>query len=213
MNMDIFNSDWIGLVITGLGTLFLIGEILVNMRGFFGLLGIGFIVIYFTAYLEPGSFTIMLIIYFIGLLLVLVDGKLINDGTLATIGIVLMLVAVALAAPNLYAGLYAIIGVLGGGASSFLFLKVFQQRNMWNKITLKDRLTSEAGYSSMSKEYELLVGKEGVTRSVLRPVGTIRIDNQDYSAVSNGQWLEKDITIKVVQVDGTRILVEKNNQD
>src|SRR5690625_3193904 len=91
--MDIFSSDWIGFILTGLGTLFLIGEMLVNMRGFFGLLGIGFIVIYFTAYLEPGSFMIMLIIYLIGLLLIIIDGKLINDGTLGIIGLVLMLVA------------------------------------------------------------------------------------------------------------------------
>jgi len=207
--MELFNSDWIGLVITGLGTLFLLGEILVNMRGVFGILGIGFIVIYFTAYLEPGSFMIMLIIYFIGLLLIIIDGKLINDGTLATIGVVLMLTSVALAAPNLYAGLYAIIGVLVGGASSFGFLKVFKQRNMWNKLALTDRLTTEAGYSTMNQEYHLLLGKEGITKSVLRPVGTIRIGDQDYSAVSNGQWLEQGVEIKVVQVDGTKILVEK----
>lgn len=209
--MELFNTDWIGLVITGLGTLFLIGEILVNMRGFFGLLGMGFIVIYFTVYLEPGSFMIMLIIYFIGLLLIIIDGKLINDGTLATIGLVFMLTAVALASPNLYAGLYAVIGVLVGGASSFLFLKVFKQRNMWNKLALKDRLTSEEGYSSMNQEYESLVGMEGTTLSVLRPVGTVRINHKNYSAISNGQWLEKGIQVKVVEVDGTRILVEKVN--
>src|SRR5690625_5200483 len=166
-HMEIFSLDWIVLFITGLGTLFLIGEVLVNMRGLFGLLGIGFIVIYFTAYLEQGSFMIILIIYLIGLLLIIIDGKLINDGTLGIIGLVLMLVAVALAAPNLYAGLYAIIGVLIGGASSFLFLKVFKRRSMWNKLALTDRLTAEAGYSSMSEEYESLLGKEGVTQGGL----------------------------------------------
>ena len=43
----LFASDWIGLLLVGLGTLFLLGEILVNLRGFFALLGIGFIVLYF----------------------------------------------------------------------------------------------------------------------------------------------------------------------
>lgn len=33
--MQIFTYDWIGLFITGFATLFLIGEVLVNMRGFF----------------------------------------------------------------------------------------------------------------------------------------------------------------------------------
>src|SRR5699024_12389462 len=110
--MDIFAYDWIGFFIIGFGTLFLIGEILVNMRGLFAILSIGFITVYFGAYPEPNSFTLMVIIYFIGLLLIIVDGKVVNDGTLATLGLGSMITAVALAAPNFNAGLYAVSGVL-----------------------------------------------------------------------------------------------------
>ncbi|MEN1970517.1 NfeD family protein [Lentibacillus sp. N15] len=206
--MDIFSYSWLVFVMTGFGTLFLIGEILVNMRGLFGLLGLGFIVVYFSAYLETGSFIIMLIIYFVGILLIIIDGKLLNDGTLSTLGLASMLISVALAAPNLTSGLYGVAGVLVGGFSSLLFLKVFKRRAMWSKLTLKDRLTNEAGYNSMSKEYKKLLGREGITLNALRPVGTIRIDHQDYSAISNGQWIDKGKSIRVIQVDGTRILVE-----
>ncbi|GAB3795475.1 NfeD family protein [Virgibacillus kimchii] len=207
--MDIFDLQWIALVITGLGTLFLLGEVLVNMRGFFALMGIGFITVYFTAYVETSSFILMLIIYFTGLLLIVIDGKLLNDGTLATLGLASMLISVALAAPDLTSGLYAVLGVLLGGGASFLFLKVFKRRQMWDKITLRDQLTKEAGYNSINESYEQLVSQEGITLNDLRPVGTIRINNKDYSAVSNGQWIEKGSEIKVVQVDGTKILVEK----
>ncbi|WP_174613825.1 NfeD family protein [Virgibacillus ihumii] len=209
--MDVFSLDWIGFVITGFGTLFLIGEMLVNMRGFFGLMGIAFITVYFAAYLETGSFIIMLIVYFIGLLLIIIDGKLVNDGTLATLGLACMLIAVAVTAPNLNAGLYAVIGVLVGGGSSFFFLKVFKRRDMWTKITLMDKLTSEKGYNSLNNEYADLLNQEGETMNNLRPVGTIQVNNKYYSAVSNGQWIPEKTKIKVVQVDGTRILVEKIN--
>src|SRR5690625_859895 len=115
--MDILTLNWMPLVITGLGTLFLIGEILVNMRGFFGLLGIAFMTVYFSAYLESGYLTLIVAIYIVGLLLIIIDGKLVNDGTLATLGLASMLTAVALAAPDLYTGLYSVLGVLiGGGA-------------------------------------------------------------------------------------------------
>lgn len=209
--MDIFSLDWIGFIITGFGTLFLIGEMLVNMRGFFGLMGLGFITVYFAVYLETGSFIIMLIVYLIGLLLIIIDGKIINDGTLATIGLACMLTAVALTAPNLYAGMYAVIGVLLGGFSSIFFLKVFKRRDMWSKLTLVDQLTKEAGYNSMNEEYEQLLNEEGKTVSNLRPVGTVQIKNKNYSAISNGQWIPENTHIKVVDVDGTRILVEKVN--
>src|SRR5690625_331960 len=204
----IFQSDWISLFIVGFGTLFLIGEILVNMRGIFALLGISFIVIYFYTYLtDPTSFAIILIIYFVGLLLILIDGKIVNDGTLATLGLAGMILSVIIAAPNFFAGIYAVLGVLVGGALSFTFLNIFKRRNMWSKIALKDRLTKEAGYSSLNEEYEKLVGKTGITITDLRPVGTIRIENDEYSGVSNAQWIEKGTEIKVVEVDGTKILV------
>lgn len=207
--MDIFSLSWVAFLLTGFGTLFLIGEVLVNMRGLFGILGIGFIVIYFSAYLEVGSVMLMLIIYFVGLLLIIIDGKFINDGTLGTLGLLSMLTAVALAADNFFTGLYAVVGVLLGGGGSFLFLKVFKQRSMWHKLALTDRLTTEAGYSSMNKEYKSLIGQEGITLNVLRPVGTIRINDKDFSAVSDGQWIPENTSVRVVQVDGTRILVQK----
>ena len=119
-----------------------------------------------------------------------------------------IIVSVSLAAPNLYAGLYAVIGVLVGAGTSFAFLKILPSRNMWAKITLKDRLTDEAGYSSINKGYESLVGEQGVTLTDFRPVGTFEINGKHYSGVSNGQWIKKNTDIEVKQVDGTRILVE-----
>lgn len=206
--LAIFEMEWIGLIITGFATLFLIGEVLVNMRGVFALLGIGFITVYFGAYVEANSIIIMLIIYFIGLLLIIIDGKLLNDGTLATIGLASMLTAVVLPAPSFTSGLYAVLGVLLGGGASFFFLKVFKRREMWNKITLKDQLTKEAGYNSLNVSYEQLVDKEGLTLTDLRPVGTIRVDHKNYSAISNGQWISKNTKVRIIKVDGTKILVE-----
>ncbi|WP_068674298.1 NfeD family protein [Oceanobacillus sp. Castelsardo] len=208
--MEIFDFVWIGFVLTGLGSLFLIGEVLVNARGVFGLLGIGFITVYFGAYVvQTSSFILMLILYFLGLILIIIDGKILNDGTLATIGVAIMLISVALAAPSFTSGLYSVLGVILGTVGSLLFLKVFNKREMWTKIALKDQLTSEAGYNSMSKEYEKLLGQIGMTKTDLRPVGTIEVNKKDYSAVSNGQWIDKDSHIQVIQVDGTKILVEK----
>lgn len=204
--------SWISFVIVGLGTLFLVGELLVNMRGLSAILGFGFISIYFLNYLEPNMFFIMLIIYLIGILLIIIDGKLINDGTLATIGVICMVLSVGLSSPNWTAGLFAVSGVFVGGISSLLFLKVFKKRKMWGKLALLEQLTEEKGYSTMNRSYKDLVGESGTTLTDMRPVGTIRVKDKDYSAVSNGQWIEKGTPIIVQQVDGTRILVEKTQK-
>ncbi|MGN8645494.1 NfeD family protein [Gracilibacillus sp. HCP3S3_G5_1] len=206
--MFTITADWMSFVIVALATLFLIGELLVNAKGIFSILGIGFITIYFASFLDPGMFFIMIIIYFFGLMLMIIDGKVLNDGTLAVIGLVCMIVSVGFAAPNWVAGLYAVIGVFIGGMSSFGFLKVFKKRQMWTKITLFDQLTEEAGYSSLNQSYKELIGRTGVTTTDMRPIGTVLIDNKEYSAITEGKWITKDTDVEVVDVDGTRILVK-----
>ncbi|MEQ6375893.1 NfeD family protein [Bacillaceae bacterium S4-13-58] len=201
--------SWVAFIITGLGTLFLLGELLVNMKGIFAIVGTGFITLYFMAYLEPGMFFLMLSLYILGIILIIIDGKVLNDGTLSVIGMVCMLLTVGFSAPSWVTGAYGAMGVLIGAGGSLLFLKVFPKRKMWGKIALVDRLTSEAGYNSINESYHYLIGKEGVTLTPFRPVGTIQVEGKEYSAISNGQWLEKNDKIVVDKVDGTRILVRK----
>ncbi len=207
--MFTITADWMSFVIVGLATLFLVGELLVNAKGIFSILGIGFITIYFSSFLEPGMFVIMIIIYFVGIMLMIIDGKIVNDGTLAVIGLVCMIASVGFAAPNWTAGLYAVIGVLIGGVMSFAFLKVFKKRQMWTKITLFDQLTDEAGYSSINQSHKELVGKTGKTTTDMRPIGTVLIDDREYSAITQGKWIERNTEIKITEVDGTRILVQE----
>src|SRR5699024_11639178 len=110
---------------------------------------------FFSGYLEADSFTFMIIIYFVGLLLIIIDGKLLNDGTFGILGIIGMLISVAMAAPNFTAGLYAAIGVFVGGSTSFTFLKVFKRRKMWTKIMLADRLTKKRGIPRSHKNTKI----------------------------------------------------------
>lgn len=207
---ELVQLDWFALVLVGIGTMLLLGEILVNTRGIFAILGIISITSYFYFYLPDFSnFIMMFIIYFIGLLLIIIDGKLISDGTLAMLGIVAIFISVAITAPNFTAGLYAVIGVIIGTGLSFVFMKFLPRRPMWSKIALKDRLTKEEGYSSLSEEYAELLHEKGETVTDLRPVGTVLINDKEYSVVSNGQWIKKGTKVIVIEVDGTKILVKE----
>lgn len=203
-------TDWFGFFIVGFGTFFLLGEMLVNMRGLFAVLGLFTITSYFYFYtIDSVAFVTMLVIYFIGLLFIFIDGKMLNDGTLGVLGLVGMIFSVAITAPNLFAGLYAVLGIIIGASCSFLLLKLFKRRNMWSKMMLKDRLTKEQGYTTLNEEYEQLVGKKAITMTDMRPAGTIEVDGKQYSAVTNGMWIEKGTEVTVIEVDGTKILVTK----
>lgn len=69
------------------------------------------------------------------------------------------------------------------------------------------------GYASFSAEkYEGLTGKEGVAVTVLRPVGIVLIEGAKYSAVTPGEFVDKGLPVRVVKVEGSRIVVRPRRQ-
>ena len=77
----------------------------------------------------------------------------------------------------------------GGGKRSDLFL---QERD--------DRRTQQ-------EDMKVLVGKSGTTTSVLRPAGIGDFDGVRLNVVTEGSFIEKDMPIEIVRVDGSRIVV------
>ncbi|GAE24749.1 hypothetical protein JCM9140_701 [Halalkalibacter wakoensis JCM 9140] len=207
--MEWLDTPSIGFIVVFLGTLFLIGELLVRVKGLFAILGVAIMATYFSYHLTGDVGLWVVILYMVGLALIVIDGKVITDGTVALLGVVLMIIGLAVPAPSFLYGVLVSMGFIIGGFSSALFLKVFPSRNLWAKMTLKDKLTSELGYNSINEQYHELVGKKGRTLSSFRPTGTIEIDGEQYSATSGGSWIEPNKDIVIVSVDGTRIVIKK----
>jgi membrane-bound ClpP family serine protease len=211
--MDWLDAPSFGFIVVFLGTVFLFGELLVKGRGLFALLGILIMALYFSYHLSSDVGFWVVILYLVGLSLIIIDGKVITDGTVALLGVVLMIAGLAIPAPNIIYGVLVSFGFLVGGFSSSLFLKVFPSRSLWEKMTLKDRMTSEQGFNSLSEKYRELVGSQGKTISPCRPTGTIEIEGESFSATSGNQWLEANVAIEVVSVDGTRIVIKKRENE
>lgn len=76
-----------------------------------------------------------------------------------------------------------------------------------NKITLS---SDTAGYHS-SVSYDHLLNREGIADTFFRPAGYIIIDNKRYDAVSEGEFIDKGSSLKVILVEGNRIVVKKLN--
>jgi membrane-bound ClpP family serine protease len=207
--MDFFFIPSVGFLILLLATLFLVGEMLVKTKGLFGILGLALMTSYFVFHISGENIILILSLYVVGLLLVFIDGKFINDGTIAIIGMIMMIAAVILPAPSILYGVLSAFGLIIGALLAPLFLKVFQSREMWSKMALKDRLTSEEGYNSINSTFIALIGQKGMTVTPFRPVGTIEVNGKHYSAISDGEWIESGMEIEVKKVDGTRIVIEK----
>lgn len=74
-------------------------------------------------------------------------------------------------------------------------------------LILKGSHSKEEGFISQDTAGDLL-GKEGITLTVLRPAGLAAFDDERVNVVSAGEFIPKDARVIVKEVEGARVLVE-----
>ena len=76
---------------------------------------------------------------------------------------------------------------------------------------LVNRGTSFADTAAVDVRDRSLVGKNGVAENLLRPVGTIYIEGRRVDVVSRGEPIEKGARVRVLEVDGNRVVVVRDD--
>jgi membrane-bound serine protease (ClpP class) len=88
----------------------------------------------------------------------------------------------------------------------YLLLRRLPRSGTWKKVVLDAR---ESGYTA-SPEYDDLLGATGTAFTDLRPGGTGLFDGKRVSVTTEGDYLVKEASITVVEVEGNRIVVRKS---
>ena len=111
---------------------------------------------------------------------------------------------------NLIGSIYLAVVLVLVPVFIVLYFKFFPRSPVGRWLISQDRQEPEKGYSSFTPEkYVDLIGKEGTSLTILRPVGMVRIDGQKYSAVTGGELIDKNKPVKVVKVEGSRVVVRQ----
>ena len=100
------------------------------------------------------------------------------------------------------------IGIIGGIIGLVLLFKLMTKTVFWQKLTSPAVEKTEEGYST-SVGWENLIHAEGVSQTDLRPAGWVIIDSKRIFVVSEGDFIEKNSKVKVLSVDGNRVVVRK----
>jgi membrane-bound serine protease (ClpP class) len=103
------------------------------------------------------------------------------------------------------------IGIIGGIIGFILMFKLMTKTEFWQKLTSPNVQEKEKGYSS-SIGLEDLTGEEGVTDTDLRPSGWVNVGDQRIFVVTEGSYINKNEKVKILSVDGNRVVVRKINQ-
>jgi membrane-bound serine protease (ClpP class) len=88
--------------------------------------------------------------------------------------------------------------------------KIFPRTPIGRRLIHATSQTAETGYTSFTgSDYVDLLGAEGLSITDLRPVGVARINGKKYSVVSAGEYIERNVPVRVIRVEGSRIVVRR----
>ena len=162
------------------------------------------------------SIWVIVAIVALGLLAILLEPFVPTGGILGVLGAAGMCVGVGMAYHYEGTGwgtafLLACL-ILAPAAAIFAF-KIFPSTPVGRRLILKSELSIEDGFQSADPTLEELAGQEGVTITMLRPVGFARFGNRRVDVVTDGELIEKGERVLVIEVEGSRVVVEKVQRD
>ena len=123
---------------------------------------------------------------------------------IALVGVGITLTGMHFGAPMAVGVLLIVIAVLAVLISWVL-------RQVVHGKTKTELFLKEKGKYELHEDMQVLVGKTGVTTSVLRPAGIGDFDGVRLNIVTEGGFIEKGVPIQIVRVDGSKIVVRVEN--
>ncbi|MFC5542099.1 MAG: nodulation protein NfeD [Bacilli bacterium] len=175
-----------------------------------GVIGIISLILFFFGHLVAGFAGIETIVLFIIGFALLIAELFVPGGILGLLGGAVMIISLLFAGKSVVYMAYSIIIALAIAIIGMVVLVKFFGKNLhlFSKLVLKDATTTEEGYVSNVNRIDL-IGKEGITVTPLRPAGTVLIDEERIDVVSEGSYIDVHTKVKVVEVEGSRIVVRE----
>ena len=131
-------------------------------------------------------------------------------GVSGILGIAALITGIFLVTDSLLEGVLFTGGALIVlGIITYLSFRSARTRRLWQKFSLTTRQTLKGGYVAPKVQYEAYLGRTGISLTQLRPAGTADFDGEYLDVVTEGGFIGPRTGIKVIAVEGTRIVVRE----
>ena len=181
-------------------------------------------VLYFAPlYLDGLAASWEILIFIAGIILMILELIVIPGfGVAGILGIICMLAGLVLALVNnvdfdfegvssreMNRGIFTVISGLVCAFILMIYLShKIGHKGILHHLALDSSQSVEKGFIAVSSEYMDMVGQEGVTVTILRPSGKVRIGEDDYDAVSlYNKFIERGTPVRVVKVENAQLYV------
>jgi len=200
----------ISILLLTFGFIGMILEIFIPGFGIGGIISIISFGLFFAGNIMAGnSQWTSLIVFIIGLILLVIEAISPGFGLPGISGIILIIAGIILAIGSVKQALESLsISIILTTIITILLIRRGYSFKSFDKIVLNTNLNKEGGYISSEDKKEYL-GKEGIAISELRPSGIVEINGERLDAISEGVFIPKNANIKVVKVEGSKIIVRR----
>lgn len=172
-----------------------------------------------TQYILALADVIDIVLFIVGVGLILVEAFVIPGfGVAGVLGIIFMFAGLFMAlagswpfvtTDDIYRAIYTLAGSVALTILGAIAITTFLPKTKtFGTFVLSEEQKRDLGYSSHAEHDELL-GKEGIALTVLRPSGTALIDDERVDVVSEGGYIEANKPVRVVRIEGIRIIVKE----
>ncbi|HIV20278.1 MAG TPA: hypothetical protein IAC82_13350 [Candidatus Merdivicinus intestinigallinarum] len=152
------------------------------------------------------------ILFILGFLLVIVEMFNPGFGVPGALGIVFLIVGVIVTAETVEQGIFMGVIILAILAVMLtIVLYSASKGRLSKKLILKDATDRQSGFSG-TEDMKYLLGKSGKAVTPLRPAGCADLDGVRLDVVTRGEFIDKDVPVTVIEVEGNRIVVEPAKQ-
>ncbi|MEJ5350290.1 MAG: NfeD family protein [Melioribacteraceae bacterium] len=212
------NNPIVSSLLIMLGLIGLYTEIKTPGWGLPGTLGLICLALFFgSGYILKLASMLEIIIFFLGFILLMIEIFVIPGfGIFGILGIILMIA-------GLFLGLISDLPIIDMNLVSFaviqlaatflatgfviaLLIKFLPKTTLFNKLILQEKVQEKSGYAVKEKFIDL-IGKEGIALTDLRPSGTALIDGKRIDVVTEGDYVTRNSSIVVKNVEGSKIVV------
>lgn len=195
-----------------LGFVGLIAEVFIPGFGIAGTLGLLSFGLFFAGNMLAGhAGWAAIILFVVGIILLLVEVFIPGFGVPGVGGIIAIFTSIVMASRSLEQAVASLaISLIISIVIIFVLLKFAPRNKFFDRLILSTRQKKEEGYVNVADDTKL-IGREGVTLTPLRPAGSAVVDGSRVDVITQGEFVNKGDRIKVLRVEGNRIMVEKIN--
>lgn len=145
--------------------------------------------------------------FILGFILVVIEMFHPGFGAPGIIGGILLILGVILTATSFLEAFIMIIIILAIlGVALTIVLQSVTKGRLSKNLILQNTQKKEEGYIG-TEDLKYFLEKEGKTLTVLRPSGLADFQGVKLDVVSEGEFISKDVKVKIVKVEGRRIVV------